>query len=63
MKAWLSLAREVINETLMALQMTGEKTATASSHSQPERGKKVSKTTNTNKRPGMAVIPHLHYLE
>ena len=35
--------REVINETLMALQMTGEKTATASSHSQPERGKRLVK--------------------
>ena len=35
--------REVINETLMALQMTGEKTATASGHSQPERGKRLVK--------------------
>ena len=35
--------REVINETLLALQMTGEKTATASGHSQPERGKRLVK--------------------
>ena len=49
--------KEVVGETLLALQKTGEETATVSNQDQPERGKRATKLPKIMDDPGWPSFP------